>query len=185
MPNIITISRIILTPFIILILEYQTSKFFLAFFLFVFGALSDLFDGILARKNNNITYFGRLADPIADKIFTLSLLGYLVIKGILNLIPFTLLFVREFAITYFRLRHSSADPPIATIPLAKAKTAIEMVSIGIILLLFHFGLDKTGIIANLLVIIVLILSIVSGARYIIIYEGYLRKVEGRGKKMEA
>lgn len=69
LPNAITVGRMLLTPAIfVLILTPSSGARFLAFFLFLVAAVSDLWDGYLARKHGWISDFGKLMDPIADKL---------------------------------------------------------------------------------------------------------------------
>ena len=77
-PNILTISRFILIPFIILALIYN--KFLLAFILLTISGLTDVLDGFIARKFNLITDFGKLIDPLADKATQIAILVALALK---------------------------------------------------------------------------------------------------------
>ena len=73
LPNIITVARILVTPFVfILILPTSAQARLAAFTLFVIAALSDLWDGYLARKHGWISDFGKLMDPIADKLLLVA-----------------------------------------------------------------------------------------------------------------
>ena len=87
-PNYLTILRLILVPiiFTLIILE----SYLLAFVFFVIANITDVLDGAIARKYNLITDFGKLMDPLADKITQLSTILALIIKGI---IPFWILIV--------------------------------------------------------------------------------------------
>ena len=72
LPNIITVARVVAAPVVLaLILGGSFSQLVFAFVLFVTAALSDLWDGYLARRRGQITDFGKLADPIADKLLIL------------------------------------------------------------------------------------------------------------------
>lgn len=105
-PNLITLLRILLIPvFIYLMLEEKT---LLAGILFVVAAFSDLLDGYLARKWDAISNFGKLADPIADKIMSISALLILCILGRLHYAFIIVLAVKEIlmvtgsAVLYFK-----------------------------------------------------------------------------------
>lgn len=92
-PNILTIIRFILIPFIFY--SVISRHFFSALILFTISALTDILDGFIARKFNYITDIGKLIDPLADKLTQTSLLLSLTI---LNIIPwwiFTIVFVKE------------------------------------------------------------------------------------------
>jgi CDP-diacylglycerol--glycerol-3-phosphate 3-phosphatidyltransferase len=69
--NILTLSRIVVSP--VIAFEIYRQNWHMAFGLFVFGAITDLLDGYLARLFNTQTHLGRMLDPLADKIFLISL----------------------------------------------------------------------------------------------------------------
>lgn len=69
LPNLVTAGRLVLTPLLfVLLLQPRMSMRFLGFVVFAVAALSDLWDGYLARRRGQVTDFGRLADPLADKL---------------------------------------------------------------------------------------------------------------------
>ena len=80
-PNILTIFRFILIPFIVLNLVYDS--YIAAFIIFTISGLTDILDGFIARKFNFITNFGKLIDPLADKCTQIITLGTLAIKDII------------------------------------------------------------------------------------------------------
>lgn len=93
-PNILTVSRFVLIPFIIIALSLD--KFLLAFILLTISSLTDVLDGFIARKYNFITDFGKLIDPLADKATQISILVTLALKQTPSgepIIPLWILFV--------------------------------------------------------------------------------------------
>ena len=80
-PNILTIIRFLLIPFIILSVLY--GNYILAFILFTLSGITDIADGCIARKFNLISNFGKLMDPLADKLTQISMLASLAIKSII------------------------------------------------------------------------------------------------------
>lgn len=90
-PNILTIARFFLIPFIIY--SIAIDKYILALILLTVSSLTDILDGFIARKFNFITNFGKLIDPLADKLTQLSVLIALTIKEI---IPFWIIVVVAF-----------------------------------------------------------------------------------------
>lgn len=82
-PNILTVFRFILIPFIIL--EIIKENYLLTFILLTISGLTDILDGWIARKFNFITNFGKLIDPLADKCTQISVLTALTIKSIIPL----------------------------------------------------------------------------------------------------
>ena len=80
-PNILTIFRFILIPFIIIYIAQE--QYLLAFIFFTISGLTDILDGFIARKFNFITDFGKLMDPLADKATQISILATLAFKDII------------------------------------------------------------------------------------------------------
>jgi len=87
-PNILTILRFFLIPFIIYFLTQD--EYIIAIIFLLLSGLTDVLDGTIARKFNLITNFGKLIDPLADKLTQVSILGTLVVK---NIIPLWILVV--------------------------------------------------------------------------------------------
>lgn len=88
LPNYLTVLRLIIVPIIfsLILLEYYIT----AFIFFVIASFTDILDGVIARKYNLITDWGKLMDPLADKITQISTISALIIKGI---IPFWILVI--------------------------------------------------------------------------------------------
>ena len=87
-PNILTIIRFILIPVILYFIF--TGNYILAFIFFTLSGITDILDGAIARKYNLISTFGKLMDPLADKLTQISVLATLVFKEI---IPFWILII--------------------------------------------------------------------------------------------
>ena len=87
-PNILTLFRIVLIPFIVI--SIMKDDYIVALIFFVISGLTDVLDGCIARKFNFITDFGKLIDPLADKLTQIATLVSIVIKGI---IPYWILIV--------------------------------------------------------------------------------------------
>lgn len=94
-PNILTVLRFFLIPFTVYFLV--NNEFILAIAFLTLSGLTDVLDGAIARKFNFITNFGKLIDPLADKITQLSLLGTLVIKNIIPLWILVIVLIKEAA----------------------------------------------------------------------------------------
>lgn len=93
-PNALTLVRLFLVPVLwVLMLGVQEDMWGLA--VFAAASITDMLDGIIARKTNSITDFGKLVDPLADKLMVLSVLCTLTIRGIVPLLPVLLLGVKE------------------------------------------------------------------------------------------
>ncbi len=111
LPNKLTIFRIILVPIMVIISMFNIPGEFLGIgatswillLIFVLASYTDHLDGKLARKNNQITTFGKFADPLADKILVLSAMLIMVEQGKLPAwIPIIVL-IREFVVSGYRL----------------------------------------------------------------------------------
>lgn len=94
-PNILTLIRFFLIPFILYFI--LTQQYIAAVVMLTVSGLTDVLDGIIARKFNCITNFGKLIDPLADKTTQISILAALTFKGIIPLWMLLIVFVKEFA----------------------------------------------------------------------------------------
>lgn len=92
-PNILTVVRLIFVPIIILFLSMD--NYLLAFITFTLSAITDIADGIIARKFNAISDFGKLMDPLADKLTQISVLLTLTIKEIIPFWIISVLLIKE------------------------------------------------------------------------------------------
>ena len=93
-PNILTILRFVIIPFILYFLSID--NYVLTFVFLTLSGITDVLDGFIARKFNFITDFGKLIDPLADKATQLLTLGALVLKNIIPLWILGLLVLKEF-----------------------------------------------------------------------------------------
>lgn len=94
-PNILTIIRFLLIPLILYFIF--TEQYIAAFIMLTVSGSTDVLDGIIARKFNCITNFGKLIDPLADKATQISILAALTFKSIIPLWMLIVVFVKEFA----------------------------------------------------------------------------------------
>lgn len=92
-PNILTIARFILIPFILTSLIHD--NYFLTFILLTVSGLTDVLDGFIARKFNLITNFGKLIDPLADKATQITILATLALKKIIPIWMIVIIFLKE------------------------------------------------------------------------------------------
>src|SRR6059058_5691158 len=100
LPNLLTMIRILLVPVLIVaLLEKTGSGDLLAAIVFAVASLTDAIDGYLARSRNSVTTFGKLMDPIADKLLIIAALVVLVSLGRLEAWVAMVIIAREFAVT--------------------------------------------------------------------------------------
>ena len=180
LPNKLAILRIILViPFVIflsLALEFSEIigisimlRIFAAI-IFVGAAITDYYDGKIARKYNMITNLGKLLDPLADKILVISALITFTKFNQISLWFVIIIIFRELLITGLRSIVAAEGVVIAADKLGKWKTATQMVALTLIILIpFSF------IVNNILLIIPLILTVVSGVEYVVKCKNILNK----------
>ena len=180
LPNKLAILRIILViPFVIflsLALEFSEIigisimlRIFAAI-IFVGAAITDYYDGKIARKYNMITNLGKLLDPLADKILVISALITFAKFNQISLWFVIIIIFRELLITGLRSIVAAEGVVIAADKLGKWKTATQMVALMLIILIpFSF------IVNNILLIIPLILTVVSGVEYVVKCKNILNK----------
>lgn len=137
LPNLITLARICLIPFILVFIDNYSPKLSaLSALIFAFAAATDFLDGYLARRLGLVTVVGKFLDPLADKLIVLSTLVMLVAVGRAPAWLVVLLMSRELAITGLRAIASQEGFVISAGAGGKTKTALQLS--GIIFLLFHF-----------------------------------------------
>ena len=93
-PNILTIIRFLLIPIIITLISQD--KYIDAIIVFSISGITDILDGTIARKFNLISDFGKLMDPLADKLTQLSMLAMLTFKNIIPIWIVIVVFIKEF-----------------------------------------------------------------------------------------
>lgn len=144
-PNQITVSRIILVFVFVLLASFDVSKDFtfhvskdtayichvIALIVAVIAALTDLLDGYLARKLKVESDFGRLVDPLADKIFVLATYTMMVSYDIVPGWFLIIILAREFIVTGLRTLASAKGVIIAADRWGKLKTALQMAFLAI------------------------------------------------------
>ena len=149
-PNILTFARILILPIlIVLILSDTALALWIAFGLYVFASLTDFFDGYLARKWNVQSAVGTFLDPISDKIFVACILLALVYTQTIYgfwLIAVFVIFIREFLVSGLREFLGPKNVQMPVTPLAKWKTTIQMVALGLLILApLHHYFDIAGL----------------------------------------
>ena len=138
--NRITMLRILFTFVFMFFLfcEGLTAKV-LSLSIFILAAFSDFYDGWLAHKNNMVTDFGKLMDPIADKILVLSAFAAFVQMQLIDAWMFVIIIAREIMITSLRLFALNKGKVLAAAKAGKQKTVSQM---AVILLEKAFGSKK-------------------------------------------
>lgn len=130
LPNKLTLLRIAFVPLVMaaILIEFPLHHL-VAGLLFGAAAITDAFDGKIARRDNLITDFGKFADPLADKILVISALICFVKLGLCGAVPLSVIILREFAVTSVRLVAASSGKVIAANMWGKVKTVSQIVAI--------------------------------------------------------
>lgn len=176
LPNKLTVVRIVLTPFflaaMLLKLNYNIN-YLIAAVIFIAASVTDFLDGRIARKNGIVTTFGKLCDPLADKMLTTAALLAFMQLGVCNIWIVMTVLTREFLITSFRLVAAAQGVVIAAGKAGKLKTASQMIFSIIIMFLLFFadilGIEQetVSLLSNILLGITAALAVISGVKYII------------------
>lgn len=179
LPNKLTLSRIIMIPFIMLF--YLVPMFpyckVVALALFLLASFTDMLDGKIARKYNLITNFGKFLDPIADKLLTSTVLFMIVADGTVNMyfgvITLTIVIGREFMVAALRQLAATKGVVIAADKLGKYKTVSQMMALTGFLL-YSLLMTEIGVctfntvlmwVCNVFLGISVLLTIISGINY--------------------
>ncbi|MBR5973739.1 MAG: CDP-diacylglycerol--glycerol-3-phosphate 3-phosphatidyltransferase [Clostridiales bacterium] len=196
LPNKLSLTRIILVPFILLFMlpihigswapaawndfisEYGM---IVAAVLFVIASITDLVDGKIARKYNLITNLGKFLDSLADKMLVISVLIALVDLNRISAVWVCIIVLREFAVTGIRMLASAQGVVMAAKMIGKIKTVTQMIAIiylmfeSLLIKIFHAILTSAEvsdityyvqIVGNILFIGCVIMTIISGMDYV-------------------
>ncbi|NLT46873.1 MAG: CDP-diacylglycerol--glycerol-3-phosphate 3-phosphatidyltransferase [Clostridiales bacterium] len=166
LPNKLTILRILLIPIFIVLL--MNGYYYSSGILFILASATDALDGHIARKHNLITNFGKIMDPLADKLLVTSAMICLVELGEIAGWMVIVILAREFIITGLRTVAAGEGIIIAAGKSGKIKTILQMVALSIILLRdWPFSLFTDLPIGYYLLWIAVIATIYSGIEYIV------------------
>ena len=153
-PNILSLIRIILTPLFIILLfdDFKMAKVF-ALLVFAIAAITDAYDGHLARKYNQITPEGKFLDPLADKILVLSAFISFAYINIIDFWMVGIIIFRDLFVTGLRFILSNRGFEFVTSKLSKYKTAFQLTIIILTLIFISIeGLDINVFIPTIVII---------------------------------
>jgi len=177
-PNILTMLRIILVPYFLWITYISQPQDFVIWItaIFIIASITDYLDGMLARKFNVISNFGKIMDPLADKLLVISaLLALYIPLGYISLPVIIIIVAREIIITILRNNYAKKGIYIAANNWGKVKTVFQMVGIvGVLLyasILQYLGQSPqttVQIIIRVYFWITAAITLYSGMNYIII-----------------
>jgi CDP-diacylglycerol--glycerol-3-phosphate 3-phosphatidyltransferase len=165
LPNALTLARVALIPvFIVLLMQ---GHYYISAGVFIVASATDALDGYIARRKNLVTNFGKLMDPLADKLLVVSALICLTALGKIAFWMVIVILAREFTITGLRSVAASSGVVLAAGWSGKVKTASQMVAIVLILLLnwpfrlIHVPMDQ------IVLWIAVVMTVYSGVEYMI------------------
>jgi CDP-diacylglycerol--glycerol-3-phosphate 3-phosphatidyltransferase len=162
LPNVLTLTRIAFVPLmLVLLLREDAGPIPAAAAVFGVAALTDAADGHIARSRGMVTAFGRIADPLADKLLVGTALASLVIIDRLALWIALVIGLREAGVALLRWHAGRQGIVLHVSPLGKAKTGFQMTAIVALMLVP----DPTAAWVLLLLLIVVGLTVVSGLQY--------------------
>ncbi len=161
-PNALTVVRILLVPVLVVALLEKTSDGdLLAAIVFAVASVTDAIDGYLARARGSITTFGKLMDPIADKLLIVAALVALVSLGRLEAWVAMVIIAREFAVTVLRVAVGTQSGVVISASwLGKLKTVAQ---VGMVMALIAVGGHPLWV--NLVVYGTVLITVASGADY--------------------
>ena len=157
-PNALTVGRIVITPVMVVALSVDTRQGdYIAAAIFAIASITDFIDGYLARRADVISSFGKLMDPIADKLLVIGALIPLVLRDRLPWWVAAVIILREVLVTVTRMRvKRRGGEVIAAAQLGKLKTVVQLWAILLVILF-----DPTPLWVDLVVWAAVILTVVS------------------------
>jgi CDP-diacylglycerol--glycerol-3-phosphate 3-phosphatidyltransferase len=165
LPNALTLSRLAAIPLLMVLLivrfDYHDQ---IAAVLFLAFSFTDTLDGQIARRRGTVSDLGKFLDPLADKLFVLSVLIVLVQEGLVAAWVVVVIFSRELLITILRSVGASQGRVIAAAPMGKTKTAMQMIAVTLLILQRPYPLLVP--VAELAVAIAIIFTVASGVDYL-------------------
>ena len=189
LPNKLTVLRVILAPLFLLVALWDFPfHYALSLIIFVAAALTDFFDGKIARSRNLITNFGKFFDPLADKMLTTAAFLLFMFLGNMNVWALMIVFTREFMVTSVRLLAAKDGKVIAASMWGKAKTVAQFIAIIYLLTALEFSTWQTTVlngfalpqqvftvplvIGEILLWISVILTAIAGGEYVWLNRDY-------------
>ncbi len=175
LPNVLTVLRILLVPVLVAALLGETAHGdLLAAIVFALASATDAIDGYLARARNSITTFGKLMDPVADKLLVIAALFALVSLERLPVWIAMVIVTRELAVTATRMAATGQGVVIPAAGWGKVKTIVQVAAI-----FFLIAYNPTPWWVDSLVYGAVVVTIISGIDYFFGLRRMLREAEER------
>jgi len=165
LPNALTLSRLVAIPVLMVLLVARFPYHdHLAAAVFVAASLTDILDGNLARRRSQVTELGKFLDPLADKLFILSVLIVLVQERELAAWVVVVIFGRELLITVLRSLSANQGRVIAATPFGKTKTVLQVAAV--LLLILQRPYPALGLPAQVVLGLAVAFTVLSGLDYL-------------------
>jgi len=173
-PNALTVLRILLVPVLVVALLDESASPWLAAAVFAVASFTDMVDGYIARARRQITTFGKLMDPVADKLLIIAALVVLVSQDRVPAWIAMVIIAREFAVTVTRLAATGQGVVISANWWGKAKTTVQVAAI-----FFAIGFDPAPVGVDILLYVAVAITVVSGIDYFFGLRRLMREAEER------
>ena len=191
-PNKITLCRIILSIFLLVLIIFPldkigvdfpefkianviiNSKYLICGVIFMIASLTDFLDGYLARKYNLVTDLGKVMDAIADKVLVNGVLIVLAVEGYISVVVPVVIVSRDIFVDSIKMVAGQKSGAVGASKAGKFKTAFMLV--GITLLFFQdipFSLLGVNFVSRTIIMIATVLSVISGIQYYVKNKKYL------------
>jgi CDP-diacylglycerol--glycerol-3-phosphate 3-phosphatidyltransferase len=175
LPNVLTVLRILLVPVLVAALLAEAgSGDLLAAIVFAVGSLTDVLDGWIARRQRSVSTFGKLMDPLADKLLVVAALVSLVAQDRLSAWVAMVIIAREFAVTGLRQLAMEDGHVISASPWGKLKTATQIAMVLVLI-----TVDERTLAVDLLVAVTVAVTIASGVDHLLNFRSLPRSRAGR------
>ncbi len=132
LPNKLTVARVIAVPFFVVLYVY--GEFLWAFIIFLLASVTDWLDGMIARKYNLVSNFGKIMDPLADKVLVYAAFCLMVEDATIPAWMLIVILSREFAVSGMRTVAASGGIVIAAGTSGKIKTILQMIAVPLLLM---------------------------------------------------
>lgn len=184
LPNKITVSRIVLSIIVLIMMVFPfyqigfewptfmvagrievSLKYIICGILFIIASTTDFLDGYIARKNNLVTDFGKVMDAIADKILVNGILIVLAVDGFIPVAIPVIIITRDTFVDSIKMVAGQSGHAVGASIAGKIKTICMMTGVSL-MLLYNLPFELIGVqIADALIVLATILSVISGIQY--------------------
>jgi len=167
-PNKLTLLRVVMIPVFMAVYMYWNVYPIISAAIFALAFVTDMLDGYLARKNNQVSNFGKIMDPLADKVLVAAAMVLLTASGVVNAWVTVLVLAREFAVSGIRIAAAAEGNVVAASVWGKIKTIWQFIAITLALII-----NRGNLFVDILMLINLALTILSGVDYIVKNKKYI------------